>query len=102
VNPVSTTLALIALTACGAATAQNMPSQSAAPAGTAPPSGYPSSTSPSSPNAPSSDSSGTSSKSLMKQQIKDCMAQQKANNSNMSKSETKKYCKEQVSGSPHE
>ena len=35
---------------------------------------------------------------VAKQQIKDCIAQQKANNSTMSKSELKKYCKEQVSG----
>jgi len=42
----------------------------------------------------------------MKQQVKDCMAQQKANNSSMSKHELKKYCKNQVENSsgstPHD
>jgi len=95
---------LVALAATGVAAAQNMPSQSTPPAGTTPPSQYPSSA------APSSSEPGTTSssdaKAAMKQQVKDCMAQQKANNSSMSKHELKKYCKNQVENSsgstPHD
>ena len=43
-----------------------------------------------------SSSDMSSDKSAKKEQMKDCMAQQKANNSGMSKADIKKYCKNQV------
>jgi Spy/CpxP family protein refolding chaperone len=95
-NRFSTALALITLTAAGA---QNMPSQSAPPAGTTPPPTYPSSTAPSESQS-RADTSSSDTKAAQKQQIKDCMAQQKANNSTMSKHELKKYCKNQVQSTP--
>lgn len=102
-NRVGTALALIGLAATGVAAAQNMPSQPSqaqTPAGTE----YPSSSAPSS-SEPGTSNSSSDAKAAMKQQVKDCMAQQKANNSSMSKHELKKYCKNQVentSGStPH-
>ena len=95
--------ALVVLGAAGMAMAQSA-SQSAPPAGTMPQSQgqYPSSTSPSSSSSTSSSGSMSSSKSdhaARKEQMKDCMAQQKANNSGMSKSDMKKYCKNQVENS---
>jgi len=98
VKRIATALSLLALGVAGMAAAQTSPSQTAPPAGTTPPSQYPSATSPSSTEAPSTNSSGTSSKTMARQQIKDCIAQQRANNSTMSKHELKKYCKEQLSG----
>jgi hypothetical protein len=41
----------------------------------------------------------TSDHAARKEQMKDCMAQQKASNSGMSKSDMKKYCKNQVQSS---
>jgi hypothetical protein len=105
-NRFSTALTLITLAASGFAAAQTMPSQGAPPAGTTPPPAYPSSTAPSESQS-RADTSSADTKAAEKQQIKDCMAQQKANNSTMSKHELKKYCKNQVlstapSGTPHE
>ena len=65
-----------------------------------PPTGYPSSTAPEPSASDQTASDDTSeSRSARKQQIKDCIAQQKASNSGMSKHEMKKYCKNQVEGS---
>jgi len=66
-----------------------------------PPTGYPSSTAPepSASDQTASDDTSSESRSARKQQIKDCIAQQKASNSGMSKHEMKKYCKNQVEGS---
>ena len=98
-NRVATALALITLAMTGVAAAQNMPSQSQTmpPAGTSPPTQYPSSSAPSSSEPGTTNSSDA--KAAMKQQVKDCIAQQKANNSSMSKHELKKYCKNQVENS---
>ena len=93
---VTGTLALIMLAATGIAAAQMTPSQTQPPAGSTPPQQYPSQ-SPSS--AQPSSSMSSSGKATQKQQIKDCIAQQKANNTSMSKHEMKKYCESQV-GSP--
>jgi hypothetical protein len=96
---VSGAIALVILGAAGVAMAQ----QSAPPAGTMPSSQYPSSTAPSDTSSTSSTSSSSSMSSsdhaARKEQMKDCMAQQKASNSGMSKSDMKKYCKNQVQNS---
>ncbi|MBV8307243.1 MAG: hypothetical protein JO274_07170 [Gammaproteobacteria bacterium] len=96
--------AVLALTAAGIVAAQT----------TSPPtppsdrSTYPSSTSPSTSSSSSgsynSSTSTTTSKSH-DQQMKDCMAQEHANNPNMSKSDMKKACKSQMQSSgsnPHQ
>ena len=96
----SATLALAALAACGLAAAQTPPQSQSTPH-----SSYPSSTPPPSSTSgseSSSSSSSTSAKESRKQEMKDCMAQQEANNSGMSKSAMKKYCKDQVHGKSHE
>ena len=92
-NRLNGTLALVVLAACGVAMAQTPSSQSTSP------SQYPSENSP--PAATSQ--SDQSAKETKKQQVKDCMTQQEANNSGMSKKEMKKYCKNQVENNaqPH-
>ena len=105
-NRFSTAWALATLTAAGVAAAQNMPSQSSPPAGTTPPPTYPSSTAGSGSQS-RADTSSSDTRAAEKQQVKDCMAQQKASNSTMSKHELKKYCKNQVqstapSSTPHD
>jgi hypothetical protein len=100
VKRLSAALAVGVLAASGLAAAQSTP-----PAQQTPPadsmSRYPSSNTPTAP-APGSDTSSTNSKATKKQQVKDCVAQQQANNSGMSKSDAKKYCKDQVNNSPHQ
>jgi hypothetical protein len=81
------------------AMAQTGAQQSPPPAGTMPSSQYPSSTAPSDTSSSSSSSMSTSDHAARKEQMKDCMAQQKASNSGMSKSDMKKYCKNQVQSS---
>ena len=84
--------------AAGAVVAQTSPP----PAPPSDRSTYPSTTSPSSTSQSSgSDTSSTHSKSH-KQQMKDCMAAQQANNPSESKADIKKYCKGQVENAPHE
>jgi hypothetical protein len=52
---------------------------------------------------PSSSASDTSpSSASTKQQMKDCIAQQQAGNSGMTKAQAKKACKHQVNGSPQD
>jgi hypothetical protein len=112
VNRVSTAFAVAALIASGVAAAQGMQSQQTAPpAGSTPPAEYPSSSSPSSSSSSSSsmtsrDTSSSSDRAAMRQQMKDCMAQQKASNPGMSRHDMKKYCKGQISDSsspsPHQ
>ncbi len=73
---------------------------------------YPSTSSPSTSSGSYSSSSGNYSSSSSSsgkshdQQMKDCMAQQQANNPNMSKSDMKKACKNQMhsstSSNPHD
>lgn len=93
-NRIHGTFALIALAAAGVAAAQT-PQQSMAPE-QATPSQYPSDT-----NPPASTSqSDHSAKEARKQEMKDCMAQQQANNLGMSKKDMKKYCKNQVNNAP--
>jgi len=88
---VAGSFAVLALTAAGLVAAQT----------TSPPtppsdrSTYPSSTSPSSSSGSYSSSTGKS----HDQQMKDCMAQQQANNPSMSKSDIKKACKGQMKDS---
>lgn len=92
-NRTSAALALIALAAAGVAAAQTSPGQSL------PPTQYPSATNPPS-STSQSDSASQNAKDARKAQIKDCMAQQQANNTGMSKREMKKYCKNQVDNTP--
>ena len=100
-NRVSGAFALVILAAASLAAAQT---QSAPRAGTMPPTPYPSSTAPAPAASDQTTNGDTSSesRSAKKQQIKDCIAQQKAGNSGMSKHEMKKYCKNQVENSSHE
>jgi Spy/CpxP family protein refolding chaperone len=95
VNRLNGALALVVLAACGVAMAQTPPSQSMSPSQ----SQYPSEHAP----PASTSQSDQSAKEARKQQVKDCMAQQEANNSGMSKKELKKYCKNQVESNaqPH-
>jgi hypothetical protein len=92
-------LALIALAAGSVAVAQQSPSQTATP-----PSASPSTQYPSAQQSPGKEDSDT--KAAKKEQIKNCMAQQQANNTGMSKHEMKKYCENQASGTsknpPHD
>lgn len=101
-NRVSGALALIAVAAASVAAAQSTPPQSTRPSDPMPSTTqYPSSTAqpPASSQTRTADSTSASARADRKQQIKDCMAQQKANNSGMSRHEMKKYCKNQVDGS---
>ncbi len=95
---------ITAVLAAGAVAAQTT-SPSTAPSDR---STYPSSSSPSSPSTSSGSyssssgnysSSSSSSGKSHEQQMKDCMAQQQASNPNMSKSEMKKACKNQMHSS---
>lgn len=109
-NRVSGTFALIVLAAAGIAAAQTPPppQQPTQPAAqpSSMPSQDPNATTPAQdPNAtappPSSAQATTTSKADKKQAIKDCISQQQANNTSMSKHQLKKYCKSQVeNGSP--
>ena len=90
---------LVIVGAAGVAMAQTGVQQSPPPAGTMPSNEYPSSTAPSSTTSSSSSSMSASDHATRKEQMKDCMAQQKASNSGMSKSDMKKYCKNQVQNS---
>jgi hypothetical protein len=92
VNRIHATFALIALAAAGVAAAQT-PQQSMTPEQATPPSQYPSDTNP---PASTSQSDSQAAKGARKQEMKDCMAQQQANNTGMSKKDMKKYCKNQV------
>jgi hypothetical protein len=96
---IAASLAVAALVASGFVMAQTSPP----PAPPSDRSTYPSTTTPPSSTAPSS-SSGTSSthSKSHKQQMKDCMAAQQANNPNESKTDIKKYCKSQLESAPHE
>lgn len=100
-NRLSTTFALLALTAAGAAAAQTMQGQSQPPAGQIPP---PASTAPSdqSPNSMSQDqgANSTSGTTDKKTQMKECIKQERANNSGMSHKDARKACKQQLSSSP--
>jgi Spy/CpxP family protein refolding chaperone len=96
VNRIHGTFGLIALAAAGVALAQT-PGQPMTPEQTAPPSQYPTETNPPS---STSQSDSQSAKDAKKAQMKDCMAQQQASNSGMSKKDMKKYCKSQVNSSP--
>ena len=87
--------ALIILAATSVAAAQTSPMQSTPSSGSTPQSQYPTDT-----NPPASTSQSDSAKDAKKAQMKDCMAQQQANNSGMSKKELKKYCKNQVNNAP--
>ena len=86
--------ALVILAAAGVAAAQTT-TQSAPPAGTMPQSQYPSSTAPA-PSESTSGSMSSDSHSAKKQEMKACIAREKAGNSGMSKTDIKKYCKQQV------
>jgi hypothetical protein len=100
VNRTSGALALIVLAAAGVAAAQTSPGQSMPPLSNAtPPAQYPSATNPPSTTS-QSDSASQNAKDARKAQIKDCMAQQQANNTGMSRKEMKKYCKNQVDSTP--
>ena len=86
----SLTLALIALLGSGVAMAQHAP----------PPPDQPSTMGPSTTTAPppsysqsQSSASSTSDKSDKKSQMKSCIAQQRANNSQLSEHDAKKICK---------
>ena len=94
-NRLNGALAFVVLAACGVAMAQTPPSQSMSPSQ----SQYPSEHAP----PASTSQSDQSAKDAKKQQVKDCMTQQEANNSGMSKKEMKKYCKNQVENNaqPH-
>jgi len=93
--------AVLALTAAGIAAAQT----TSPPTAPSDRSTYPSTTSPSSGNYSSSSSGSYNSSSTGKtheQQMKDCMASEKANHPSESKSDAKKTCKSQTENSPHE
>jgi hypothetical protein len=96
---VAASFAVAALITTGVVVAQTSPSPT-------PPSDR--STYPSTAAPPSSTSSGSSSgmnsttAKSHKQQMKDCMTAQQANNPNESKTDIKKYCKGQVENAPHE
>jgi hypothetical protein len=103
---VAGSFAVLALTAAGVVAAQTAPPPT-------PPSDrstYPSNSTPSSSSGNYSSSSSSanysSSGKSHDQQIKDCMAQQQANNPSMSRSDMKKACKSQLSnsssGNPHQ
>jgi hypothetical protein len=95
---VAASFAVAALMAAGVVVAQTSPP----PAPPSDRSAYPSTTSPSS-TSPSSGSSTSSAHSKShKQQMKDCMDQQKASNPSESKADIKKACKSQVESAPHE
>jgi len=97
VNRISGAFALITLAAAGVAAAQSQsmqPSQSQ----------YPSSS-----TATQSDTASQSGKETKKEHMKDCIAQQQASNSGMSKEEARKACKSQMghtsghdTASPHD
>jgi len=101
VNRLNGAFALVVLAASGIAVAQTAPSRSMSPSQSTSPSQsqYPSATSP----PASASQSDQSAKEAKKQQVKDCVTQQEANNSGMSKKEMKKYCKNQVENNaqPH-
>jgi hypothetical protein len=96
VNRIHGAFALIALAAASIAAAQT-PQQSMTPQQATPPSQYPSETNP---PASTSQSDSHAAKEARKQEMKDCMAQQQANNTGMSKKDMKKYCKNQVNNAP--
>lgn len=99
-NRISGAFALIAL-AAASVDAQTRPGESMPPPSSTPSSQYPSSTTPPASTA-QPDTPSRSTKESKKAQMKDCMAQQQANNSGMSRQEIKKYCKEQLSTTaPH-
>jgi hypothetical protein len=112
VNRLSTAFAVLALISGCVAVAQTPPQNPIAS-----PSGVPSNVDPSatvpvpstepstsdqstSQPAQSGDTSGGSRKADKKTMMKDCVAQQRANNTQMSKHDAKKACKDQVNSSP--
>lgn len=94
-NRISGTFAVIAMAVAGVAAAQTTP-QSTPPSDTMPSSQYPASPSSSSSQSTEDLSSARAEKRV---QMKDCLAQQKANNPGMSKHDMKRACKNQLSGS---
>ncbi len=111
-NRLSVAFALTVLTAAGAVAAQTMQSQTEPPAATQPPASAPSSQNPSStapdqdqaapqaqesPNSGANSASGTTDKKTL---MKECVKQERANNSGMSAKDAKKACKQQLSSSP--
>jgi uncharacterized membrane protein len=103
----STTFALLVLTAAGVAAAQTT-QQTAPPADQAPPAQQaPSSTAPdqqaapqSQETSPNSGANSASSASDKKTQMKECVKQERASNSGMSRKDAKAACEKQLSGSP--
>jgi hypothetical protein len=89
------TFALIGLLASGVVAAQSMQ--------TSPASQYPSSTAPATsatqPQESGSTNSASTGKADKKAQLKDCVAQQRANNPQMSKHDATKTCKSQMNSS---
>ena len=99
-NRVSTAIALVLLGASSVVAAQSYQQTPSTPANGA--SAGSMNTPPSSGDtgSNSSNSSSSSSASTHHQQMKDCIAQQQANNSGMTKAQAKKACKNQLNGSP--
>jgi len=92
---VAASFAVAALMAAGVVVAQTSPP----PAPPSDRSAYPSS---SSTTTTTQSSSTTTHSKSQKQQMKDCMDQQKASNPSESQADIKKACKSQVESAPHE
>jgi len=95
VNRLSGTFALIALAAASVVAAQTS-AQPQAPSAT-PSTQEPSSTAPVPSTSQPTPSADTNSKSAQKAMVKNCVAQQRSNNPQMSKSDAQKVCEDRMS-----